>query len=297
MDLSRPRYLSVNDYISKADYTLNYCNVDDAVALIIKAGRSCLLAKTDLVGAFRLIPVHPPDWNLLGFYFDGRYYFDRVLPSGQSSPAIINELSLLLVWLLKHNGHPYVLHYMDDCMFVRKAESDVCNAALSFTKLLCQHLGVPLDPEKTVLPTTRLEFLGVTLDTVEFTMSIPTSKIKDPFDYLTYFANRTEAYKRDILSLAGRLSWCTKCIPASRIFLRRVLDLAKSAKRLDQKIKLDRAFFWRPRLVERIHSGTVVRRFSHLIGPTLRVWIYLPMPLEQSVAGHLRGPVVPSALA
>ncbi|GAV04715.1 hypothetical protein RvY_14950 [Ramazzottius varieornatus] len=165
MDLSRPRDLSVNDYISKADYTLNYCNVDDAVALIIKAGRSCLLAKTDLVGVFRIIPVHHSDWNLLGYYFDGRYYYDRVLPFGlRSSPAIFNQLSLLLVWPLKHNGPPYVLHYMDDFLFVGKAESDVCDAAPSFMELLCQHLGVPLAPEKTVLPTTRLEFPGITTD-------------------------------------------------------------------------------------------------------------------------------------
>lgn len=59
MDLSRPFGSSVNDAISKVDYTLNYCSVDDAVRTLTSLGRGALMAKLDLKHAFRLIPVHP----------------------------------------------------------------------------------------------------------------------------------------------------------------------------------------------------------------------------------------------
>ena len=43
------------------------------------------MAKTDLKSAFRLIPIHPDDWNLLGIYWQSQYYVDMYLPLGLRS--------------------------------------------------------------------------------------------------------------------------------------------------------------------------------------------------------------------
>ena len=40
-------------------YTLNYCLVDDAFAIVTALGKDSLMAKIDLQNAFRLIPVRP----------------------------------------------------------------------------------------------------------------------------------------------------------------------------------------------------------------------------------------------
>ena len=64
--LSAPYSSSINDSISPQDYTLSYCSVNDAFAIVSSLGRGTLMAKIDPWNAFCLIPVRPQDWNLLG---------------------------------------------------------------------------------------------------------------------------------------------------------------------------------------------------------------------------------------
>ena len=62
--LSAPLGYSINDFIDPFTYTLSYCTVDDAYAIVNQLGPGTLLSKIDLKNAFRLIPVRPADWNL-----------------------------------------------------------------------------------------------------------------------------------------------------------------------------------------------------------------------------------------
>jgi hypothetical protein len=80
--LSFPRsaMTSINSAISKDDFSLQYVTIDDAIAGIKHFGPGCFLAKTDIESAFRLIPVHPEVYELLGMCWEGKYYFDKVLP-------------------------------------------------------------------------------------------------------------------------------------------------------------------------------------------------------------------------
>ena len=41
---------------------------DDAIRLIRRTGRGCALVKTDVKNAFRLIPINPADYDLLGIF-------------------------------------------------------------------------------------------------------------------------------------------------------------------------------------------------------------------------------------
>ena len=59
---------SINDHIPKDPYSRSYVRVDDAICILQSLGRGAFLAKTDLKSAFRLIPIHPDDWKLLGIY-------------------------------------------------------------------------------------------------------------------------------------------------------------------------------------------------------------------------------------
>ena len=244
MDLSRPFGDSVNDGISKQDYTLNFCSVDDAVAICLKLGRGYKMAKTDLKGAFRLIPVAKEDWNLLGYKCDEKYYCDTVLPFGcRSSPSLFDDLSKILEWLIKTTGGmPDVLHYIDDFWWAAPRESDACAITLAYMRALCADLGVPLAEEKTEGPTTKLTFLGIDLDTEAQTISIPAAKVKEINDLFIVYTKRKNATKREILSICGQLGFATKCIPAGRIFLRRMLTLAHKVKNLNYKVRLTESF-------------------------------------------------------
>ena len=92
--LSAPLGSSINDFIDPLVYTLNYCTVDDAYAIVNTLGPGTLLSKIDLKNAFRLIPVRPEDWNLPGICWRGNYYVDTCLPFGlRSAPSIFNRLA------------------------------------------------------------------------------------------------------------------------------------------------------------------------------------------------------------
>ena len=84
--LSYPEGDSINDYIPKDLYALQYVRVDDAIHILKSLGLGSFMAKTDLKSAFRLIPVHPEDWHLLGIYWQQRYYVDLYLNSGFARP-------------------------------------------------------------------------------------------------------------------------------------------------------------------------------------------------------------------
>ena len=71
--LSAPRYQGINDFINLDKYTLTYCSVDHALAIVNQLGKGAFLAKICLKNSFRLIPVCQDDWNLLGIYWKGRY--------------------------------------------------------------------------------------------------------------------------------------------------------------------------------------------------------------------------------
>ena len=94
------------------------------------------MPKTDLKSAFRLIPIHPDNWDLLGIHWNNQYYVDLYLPFGlRSAPFLFNQFTDALEWVLKHNyGLKHVLHILDD-FFI--AEPTRLKCLSSFSTLLC----------------------------------------------------------------------------------------------------------------------------------------------------------------
>ena len=87
LDLSSPAGHSVNDGIAGEDYSLQYMKVDDIIAGIMRLGRGSLMAKFDVQNAYRIVPVHTEDRQLLGMKWRGAFYVDMVLPFGiRSAP-------------------------------------------------------------------------------------------------------------------------------------------------------------------------------------------------------------------
>lgn len=93
--MSYPQGLSVNDGIPKELATIRYATIDDAVQLIKAIGQGCFLAKTDIKSTFRIIPVAPHDFPLLGMEWQGKFYFDKYLSWGARHCAIYLNHSTL----------------------------------------------------------------------------------------------------------------------------------------------------------------------------------------------------------
>jgi len=81
---------SINYSFSKKDFSLNYITIDTAIAGILANGCGCFLVDS----AFRLIPLRPCDYELFGMQWEGKFYYDKVLPFAlRSAPSLFNQLS------------------------------------------------------------------------------------------------------------------------------------------------------------------------------------------------------------
>lgn len=177
--LSNPQGCSVNDEIPRKLSTVHYATVDDAISLIKKSGRGSALAKTDIKSAFRIIPVHPSDYQLLGFQWKGNWYVDRCLPMGCSSSCrIFEEFSSSLEWIARHKlGIENIIHIVDDFLIIDQSLF-YCGSQLALFLDLSNELGVPIAHEKTARLCHALSFAGIELDCLAFEARLPQEAIQ-----------------------------------------------------------------------------------------------------------------------
>ena len=110
--LSYPAGSSVNDGIPKELATVPYAIIDDAIRLVKSLGNGCFLAKTDIKSPFRIIPITPRDFPLLGIEWQGKFYFDKCLPMGCFSSCQIFDTEHRVrldchKQIMRIGGHPY----------------------------------------------------------------------------------------------------------------------------------------------------------------------------------------------
>ena len=103
-DLSSPRGLSINDFISDKEASVTCKNFDSAVNIVAKIGRGAVMAKLDVKGAFRICPVSKSDWHLLGFTFMEMFFVGLCLPFGlRSSVNRFTQISDSILWIMQNN--------------------------------------------------------------------------------------------------------------------------------------------------------------------------------------------------
>ena len=241
---------SINYSISQEQFSLHYVSIDDAIEGIMRFGQGCFLAKTDIESAFRLIPVHPDHYELLGMYWEGKYYYDKVLPFGlRSAPFLFNQLSDALEWILLHKSQiSFVCHILDDFLIIEpKADTtpfdSACQHNLSSMLFTFQNLKIPIALGKTQGLSQVLEFMGIILDTVKMQARLPADKIAHLQGIFEQFQNRRSCTLKELQSLIGTLNFACKVVPPGRPFLQRMIALTRNVKQQHHFIKLNKGFF------------------------------------------------------
>lgn len=142
LDLSRPAGKSVNDGICSEDFSVLYASIDDAVRIIFDIGGAPFMAKSDLSAAFRQCPVRPADYPLLGFEWNGGFYYDAVLPFGLcSAPSIFAQFAEALYWITcRRANSDSIVRYADDFMFIDITESGCATKQQTF-RAVADELG------------------------------------------------------------------------------------------------------------------------------------------------------------
>lgn len=144
-------------------FSLAYASVDHAIQFIKSAGIGAWMGKADITDAFKIMPLHPSQWHLFGIRWRSKLYFSvRLLAAVVVQKYLIlsQKRSAGSCWI---NKLPFVLHLLDDFLVVDfpSSPSDRC---ISTLKALFSNLNVPLSQEKTIGPSTSIEFVGISLD-------------------------------------------------------------------------------------------------------------------------------------
>ena len=231
-NLSAPLGDSVNSGIPQELSSVKYQKLEDAIQFIKKLGKDTLMCKLDIKDAFRLIPISPQDYELLGFYWNAQFYFDMTLPQGcKTSCATFESFSTALHWILYNKFNVQrAVHIIDDFLIIGEKGSPECQQGLDALTYLCNYLGVPIQKEKTVLPTTCIEFMGITIDTRQMETRLPPDKIAKIKERLTEMLNCKKTTLKNIQSLIGLLNFACCVVPPGRAFLRRIINLTHGLK-------------------------------------------------------------------
>ena len=218
--LSYPEGGSINHHIPQEFCTVQYQSVHTAIEIIKQLGKGALLAKTDIENAYKQIPIHPDDFELLGFMAHGQYYYDKTLPFGLSYACnLFEKFSSALQWILHSKfSVPHCVHVLDDFLFLGPPQSSECYSALLAFHVLAKEIGLPVKTEKTVYPTTQLTFLGLEFDTVCFEVRLPHDKLVQLKSEIKKFQDKKSATLRELQSLIGMLNFACNVVPPGRTF-------------------------------------------------------------------------------
>ena len=230
--LSHPRRkgTSVNANTPEEDCKVQYPKFDDAVRLCLAEGVACMVGKSDAKAAFRNLGIRTEDFWLLLMKarspLDGKFYYflDKSLPFGASiSCSHFQRVSNGIAHIVRRRTGKPNINYLDDFFFAALLKL-LCNRQIEAFMQVCEEIGMPVNLEKTFWGTTCLTFLGLLINTVSQTISIPVEKIQRAMELINkaLSCKSKKVTLHQLQQLCGFLNFLGKCIVPGRTFTRRL---------------------------------------------------------------------------
>ena len=116
-------------------------------------------------------------------------------------------------------GYKTIVCYLVDVLIIASTYN-ACLEALNVLLRLVWVLGFHIKYNKLEGPCKRLIFMGIVLDSISMTLSIPQGKMDEVKQYLKSFLISRKVTKRRIQQLAGKLNWISQCILGGRFYMR-----------------------------------------------------------------------------
>lgn len=167
------------------------------------------MAESDIVSAFRIIPLRPNEYHLFGMFWKYHYYFDRCFPMRYSSAwNIFEKISTAFEWILFHYlPGTLVYHVLDDFISISESKK-ACQKALKKFLRISDNIGIPISAEKkTEGPRKILTFLGIELDTVSQQTRLLNDKIIKCTEWIDKFLKEKKVTFKEMQFLLGLLNF------------------------------------------------------------------------------------------
>ena len=167
--------------------------------------------KIDISRAFRHIKVDPGDIDLLGIKFENKYFLDRSLAFRvRHGSLIFQRCTDTIRYIMAEHGYPPLFNYIDDLIYTGlPSKMDAC---FNFLKDLLTDLGLEISPKKLVPSATSVTCLGILIDSIQKTVSIPQEKLAEITQLCKQWTTKTYCGKRDLQSLLGSLLYVSRML-------------------------------------------------------------------------------------
>ena len=233
VDFSFPPGSSINDGIAQSTYLdcetdFNLPSIHSMVSRLNTLGRGCLLYKRDLKGAFRQFSIDPGDFKLTGINWQGKVFIDTRLAMGLRSAAFCCQaVTEMVAKVVGKKGH--MLVYLDD--FGGADIGDKAYATFTHLGKVLKHFGLEEATEKAVAPTTKMDWLGISFDSAEWTMALRPGKLEELLIWLPKLLTQKRVKKVLLQKILGNLVWASVVVRSGAIFFNRLLALLRKLKR------------------------------------------------------------------
>ena len=223
-----------NQLISDEFAAVQYASFDHAINLVAQVGYGAFMGKQDIAEAFKLLPVAPVDYYLLGFQLNQEFYYETVLPFGCRCSCLYSFI--LWEWLRRK---PKILatKYLDDLFTVNASYEGLLND-WRVLEGLAQEVSLPLAEEKKAGPSTSVIYLGLEIDSVEGVVRLPQDKTGLIFKLIDEVLRKTRVSLKLMQRLLGHLCFASRAVPMGRPFLRRLYAFLSVFTSVEQKRRL-----------------------------------------------------------
>ena len=233
--------ISVNDLLtSKCG---KYGSIDSACKTILRfwdtEGEAPALFKTDVIGAYRLVPTRPDQRWLSGMSFEGVDYVDNVLGFGnRRSSDIWGDFAeafrdIVIMYAGRKRIKVDCVLYVDDYLWcVRWSQVD---GFLAIVRELEARLGVFFDLIKEEGPSGALGFLGVWLDGQRRHIELTPQRVAESAALVASWLHPPALATAhfgvsELAKLAGSLTFTARALANARTFTRRIYEQLAAAE-------------------------------------------------------------------
>ncbi|XP_048578945.1 uncharacterized protein LOC125560706 [Nematostella vectensis] len=208
-----------------------------SLILLIASVVVVTFSKKDLSRAFRQIPVDPANYHNLGFQINNQFYFHTSFPFGLRTASLACQRTTKAVVYILNTMGILVDVYIDD--FYGAAMPDVSQDEFNRMNSVFDELGLAASAAKDVLPCYCMTCLGVEIDTLDMTLTVPQFRVTELQGELNEWLTRTLYSKRDLQRLLGKLSFITSCIRPGRVYMCRLLNALRAISSRHSKLHVD----------------------------------------------------------
>lgn len=246
--LSYPRTgLSVNSEIDPDLCTVKFRDVDYAVQQALREGASCYFSSSDFSQAFRHLPLAKKCWPYLVLMAihptsKVKYYFiEKNLPFGIAiAPRIFQDFSNAIAFLVgKISQSPEPANYIDDFLNT-KNEEEFCNYCLDKFLEICEEINFPVAEEKTQRAVQVIVFLGILLNSITQTLSIPDEKRNRALEIIDRILQAKKITVLTLQQATGLLNFIGRAVVPGRAFTRRLYTKIPSNLKQHHHLSVDK---------------------------------------------------------